>query len=240
MSSQTINALITLRELILNGDLRPGERLLELTLVERLGVSRTPVRAALARLAEEGLLEKANAGGYAVREFSERDIQDAIEARGTLEGMAARLAAERGANPTSLQAMKRILRQFDDLLLEQELDSEDIERYFELNAQFHDQLVALAESFIIEHMMRHVVALPFASPNAFVMAQSELGQAWTMFLMAQGQQAIENREGARADSLTQEHARLSLQNLRTALRTRDAIDQVPGLKLVYPSQDDQN
>ncbi len=241
--SQTINALITLRELILNGELRPGERLLELTLVKRLGVSRTPVRAALARLAEEGLLEKANAGGYAVREFSVQDIQDAIEARGTLEGMAARLAAERGANRASLQAMKRCLRQFDKLLLKRELDSEDIERYFELNARFHDQLIGLAESFVIKHMMRHVVALPFASPNAFVMAQSELGQSWTMFHMAQEQhtamvEAIENREGARADSLTKEHARLSLQNLRTALRTRDAVDQVPGLKLVYSSQDD--
>ena len=175
--SQTINALITLRELILNGELLPGERLLEVALVERLGVSRTPIRAALAKLAEEGLLEKSG-GGYAVREFTERDFQDAIEARGTLEGMAARLAAERDVDPQALSEIKDCLAQIDHLLEKTLLGSADIERYLQLNRRFHTQLTALAESFVIERMMDHIVTLPFASPNAFVIAQSEIGQTW--------------------------------------------------------------
>lgn len=238
MSSQTINALISLREQILNGELAPGERLLELALVERLGVSRTPIRSALTRLAEEGLLEEMSGGGYAVREFTVRDIEDAIEARGSLEGMAARLAAERGVSPLALRKIKESLDQFDRLLEKTDLESEDIERYFDLNELFHNQLIMLTESFVIEHALRRINALPFASANAFVMAQSELGNAWKVFFVAQEQhkgivEAIENREGARAESLTREHARLSLSTLKTALKTQAALEQVPGLKLVY-------
>ena len=63
--------------------------------MERLGVC-TPVRLALATLEHEGLVEVRDGGGYSVREFTRRDIDDAIELRGVLEGTAARLAAERG------------------------------------------------------------------------------------------------------------------------------------------------
>ncbi|MDW8259747.1 MAG: GntR family transcriptional regulator, partial [Gammaproteobacteria bacterium] len=80
---QSVKAQLRLRELIVSGQLRPGQRIAELALVERLGVSRTPVRAALAALHEEGLLEALPGGGYVVRAFSEADIHDAIELRGT-------------------------------------------------------------------------------------------------------------------------------------------------------------
>lgn len=82
--SQSLKTILSLRDLILSGELKPGERLSELAIVDRLGVSRTPVRTALVRLEEEGLLEAIPSGGYAVRHFSEADIFDAIETRGTL------------------------------------------------------------------------------------------------------------------------------------------------------------
>ncbi len=235
--SQTIKALFQLRELILSGEIEPGERLLEVALVEHLSVSRTPIRAALARLAEEGLLQRMPNGGYAVREFTERDIHDAIAMRGELEGMAARLAAERGANPQALVKIKELLAQFDALLLKTDLVDTDLARYFDLNHIFHRQLIGLAESFIIERTLEHVLSLPFASPNAFVMAQAELGRAWKVFYVAQEQhkniiEAIENREGARANALAQEHANLSLQNLQRALKDKTVLSQLPAFKLV--------
>jgi GntR family transcriptional regulator of vanillate catabolism len=95
--SQSVKAQLRLREMILAGELPGGARIAELTLVEKLGVSRTPIRAALMRLEQEGLLEALPNGGYAVRTFSERDVSDAIELRGTVEGLLARVAAERGA-----------------------------------------------------------------------------------------------------------------------------------------------
>ena len=84
--SQTVRAQLALRELIVSGGLRPGERISELQAVEVTGVSRTPVRMALVRLEEEGLLEAIPSGGFMVKAFSERDILDSIELRGTLEG----------------------------------------------------------------------------------------------------------------------------------------------------------
>lgn len=238
--SQTINAIITIRQQILNGDVMPGERLLELALVESLGMSRTPIRSALTRLAEEGLLEKVSGGGYMVREFSVRDIEDAIEARGILEGMAARLSAERGVNSAELARTKECLHEFDKLLEKTDFYSEDFDRYFELNGFFHNQLLVLAESFVIEHLQRRIAVLPFASPNAFVMAQSEIGNAWKIFFVAQEQhkgiiEAIEKREGTRAEALAREHARLSLTTLKTVLKTKSALEQVPGLRVVNTS-----
>src|SRR5215469_7929729 len=93
--TQIMRAMLRLREQILSGDFAPGERMSELPLVERIGVSRTPLRLALARLEHEGLLQQLRTGGYVVREFSPQEVADAIELRGVLEGTAARFAAER-------------------------------------------------------------------------------------------------------------------------------------------------
>jgi GntR family transcriptional regulator, vanillate catabolism transcriptional regulator len=95
-ASQTDRAVLGIREMVLRGQFNTGKRLAELTLVDLLGVSRTPIRAALQRLAEEGLLEASQNTGYLVRGISEDEIFDAIEIRGTIEGLAARMAAERG------------------------------------------------------------------------------------------------------------------------------------------------
>ena len=80
--SQSLDALLKLRDLILNGGLAPGERVSELPMVERLGVSRTPVRLALVKLEHEGLLEALPSGGYMVKAFGYDEIVDAIELRG--------------------------------------------------------------------------------------------------------------------------------------------------------------
>src|SRR5262245_39942156 len=93
--TQTGRALLSLREMRFRGDIQPGERISDLRTVARVGVSRTPIRLALDRLAHEGLLEVSPSGGFVVRSFSVADIWDAIEMRGVLEGTAARLAAER-------------------------------------------------------------------------------------------------------------------------------------------------
>src|SRR5437879_11434407 len=78
MDSHSGRAVALLRELLLGGEFRPGERISELPLVERLGVSRTPIRLALEKLAQEGLLEKSPTGGFTVRAFTLSDIWDAI------------------------------------------------------------------------------------------------------------------------------------------------------------------
>src|SRR3974390_2429350 len=94
-NTQTERLVLTLREWILKGEFSAGERMTELGLVSSLKASRTPIRIALERLANEGLLEPIPTGGFRVRSFSTVDICDAIEIRGVLEGTAARLSGGR-------------------------------------------------------------------------------------------------------------------------------------------------
>lgn len=239
--SQTVIALLGLRDLILNGALPRGERLSELSVVERLGVSRTPVRAALARLAEEGLLEAIPSGGFAVRAFSEAEIRDAIELRGTLEGLAARLAAERGASRPGLVEMRSLVVQMD-LAVQSPLEAPDMDfsGYVTLNEQFHALLVQLADSVVVAQQIGRAVSLPFASPSAFVQAQSTRPEARALLVVAQEQHravldAIEAREGSRAEAVMREHARLARRNLELALHDQGALRLVAGGLLIRPS-----
>lgn len=238
--SRTTKAVVGIREMILHGELAPGAHLLELGLVERLGVSRTPVRAALTQLAQEGLLQKLPGGGYAVRTFTQRDILEAVEVRGTIEGLAARLAAERGVSALALDKLRVSIAQIDELLEHPTETSDDIDRYLECNGAFHRQLIALTESFVVARMIDHIVTLPFASPNAFVLAQWELGQEWKVFFAAQEHhkgivEAIQHREGARAEALAREHARLSMRTLRAVSENPSLLHQVPVSKLIVSS-----
>jgi GntR family transcriptional regulator of vanillate catabolism len=221
-SSATVRALLQLRELILSGELAGGARITELIIVERLGVSRTPVRAALQRLAQEGLLEMMSGGGYFVRSFSERDIADAIELRGTLEGLLARTAAERKPSSVVLTEARRCLEQIDSILSASTLDDEALTSYVEKNQQFHVLLREMAQSPLIAEQLERVVALPFASASAFVIEQANSPQARDMLIVAQDQHrqtllAIEQGNGARAEAIMREHSQLAQRNLRQAL-----------------------
>jgi GntR family transcriptional regulator of vanillate catabolism len=236
-SSQTVNALLKLRDLILAGEIKAGERMSELALVERLGVSRTPIRAALVRLEEEGLLRALPAGGFAVNAFDERDIHAAIEIRGTLEGLAARLAAEQGIAPAQLANLEHCLSRLDELVFETGVTVESFSAYVELNEQFHRIIVDLAGREVLARHIARAVTLPFASASAFVMVQAGLPEAQTMFTVAQDQhrciaRAIAAREGQRAEALMREHARLARRNLDLALRNQQTRSLVPGSSLI--------
>jgi GntR family transcriptional regulator of vanillate catabolism len=231
-----VKAQLRLREMILAGGLPGGARIAELTLVERLGVSRTPIRAALMRLEQEGLLQALPSGGYAVRTFSEREVADAIELRGTIEGLAARIAAERGVAPATLADAQDCLAQVDVVLARPTLDDEAFTRYVALNQRFHNLLAEMAGSEVIARELERVVRLPFASPSGFVVVQANSPQSRDMLIVAQDQHrqvldAIERREGARAEAIMREHSRIAQRNLRDALQSRN-LDRMPAVRLI--------
>ena len=237
--SQSVKAQLRLREMVLAGELPGGARIAEVAISELLGVSRTPVRSALMRLEQEGLLEALPNGGYAVRTFSERDVADAIELRGTLEGLSARLAAERGAPPVVLREARACLRRIDDLLRDPALDDAAFSRYVAFNEEFHRLLSEMAGSPLIAQQMERVINLPFASPSGFVVVQANSPAARDMLLIAQDQHgqvldAIENREGSRAEALMREHSRIARRNLREALHGTPTAEQrpLPGVQLI--------
>ena len=238
--SAQVRALLQLRELILSGELAGGSRIAELAIVERLGVSRTPIRAALMRLEQEGLLEALPNGGYVVQTFSERDIADAIELRGTLEGLLARLAAERGAPGVVLGEARQCLDRIDAVLAAPSLDDDGFSDYVALNSEFHALIWEMADSPTIARQLEKVLSLPFASPSGFVVMQAHSQRARDMLVVAQDQHrqvidAIEQREGSRAEAIMREHSRLAQRNLREVLaghalgRTPASM---PALKLI--------
>lgn len=222
VESAQVRALLQLRELILSGELAGGTRIAELAIVERLGMSRTPIRAALVRLEQEGLLQALPHGGYVVQRFSENDVADAIELRGTLEGLLARRAAERGAPATALREAREVLSRISALLAAPRLDEQAFSDYVDCNSRFHVVLAGMADSATICRQLDRVNSLPFASPSGFVLARTGSTHARDMLVVAQHQHlqvldAIERREGARAESIMREHARLAQRNLNAVL-----------------------
>ena len=109
MINQQTRVTVQLREMILNGEFKPGERITETSLAKALGASRTPVRYALSILEQEGLVTSVPNRGYRVERFSMRDISNAIDLRGTLEGMAARIVAEHGIDAGVSQELQQCL-----------------------------------------------------------------------------------------------------------------------------------
>jgi GntR family transcriptional regulator of vanillate catabolism len=239
-SSQTGRTVLNLREMLLRGDFKPGERLSELPLVARLGVSRTPIRLALDRLSNEGLLEIWPTGGFVVRAFTLTDVYDAIEMRGVLEGAAARMAAERLQDRRELAGLRALQEELDKVIpLAPEFPPtiDSFARYLDLNESFHSMLVDMAKSPMLRKTVDRVLSLPFASASATVFARLKLPKAKELLTVAQDHhhaiiEAIEKRQGSRAEALAREHACLGLRNLEAVMGDKEFSSSVPGASLI--------
>jgi GntR family transcriptional regulator, vanillate catabolism transcriptional regulator len=237
--SQTTRATLGLRELVVSGEFAPGERLSEVELAERLGVSRTPLRMALQTLAHEGLLEPLSRRGFVVRAFSRADAADAIELRGVLEGTAARFAAERLDGARGLAMLEEPATALEEVVRNiGRHQEEELGRYVELNNAFHDALVELAQSPHLARTLANVKALPFAMPSGAILAShAVLPRSHEILVVAQHQhwqliESIRDRHGTRAEEIAREHARLSRLNLELVLENREARDRMPGAPLL--------
>lgn len=234
--SQFDKALFSLRSLVLAGEFPVDTRLPEITLAERLNISRTPLRQAMARLVEERLLERIETGGCRVASFTRTDILDAIEIRGVIEATAARLAAERGGAPDLLAEAEITLGHLDRAVPRD--GDMDFDAYVQHNGEFHRLIAALAGSRMIEQEVERVNRLPLASPSAFLHSHESIPEFQDSLRRAQGQHhlilsAIKAREGTRAEALVREHARLARENLEHVMGSDPGlIKHVPGLALV--------
>ena len=122
----------TLRQAILKGELQPGERLMEIKLAERLGVSRTPIREAIRKLELEGLVVMIPRKGAAVANITEKDTKDVLEVRRTLEMFAVEVACDR-ITPEQLEQLKEAAKAF-----EASNGSMDLIRIAETDMHFHE------------------------------------------------------------------------------------------------------
>lgn len=122
----------TLRQAILKGDMEPGERLMEITLANKLGVSRTPIREAIRKLELEGLVHMVPRKGAIVASISEKDMRDVLEVRVTLEELAVKLAVY-SMEESDIDQLKRAARNFESAVI-----ARDIVDIVEADVMFHD------------------------------------------------------------------------------------------------------
>ena len=122
----------TLRQAILRGELKPGERLMEIQLANKLGVSRTPIREAIRKLELEGLVLMIPRKGAEVAEITEKSLRDVLEVRRALEELAVELVCEK-ITEEQIQDLKDAAEEFKE-----SLESGDITRIAEADVKFHD------------------------------------------------------------------------------------------------------
>ena len=130
----------TLRQAILRGELKPGERLMEIQLADKLGVSRTPIREAIRKLELEGLVLMIPRRGAEVAEITEKSLRDVLEVRGALEELAVELACDR-ITEEGIEQLKVAAKEFEEAL-----QSGDVTTYAEADVKFHDVIYLATEN----------------------------------------------------------------------------------------------
>ncbi len=130
--------LETIREAILKGTLKAGEKVAEPELAERFGISRTPIREAFRQLESEGYLTVIPRKGAVVTSLSERDVEEFYAIKSILEGYAARMAAE-NLSDKDIEKLESINER-----LQQLADDEDVKNFFKVHNEFHDLFIRAA------------------------------------------------------------------------------------------------
>jgi GntR family transcriptional regulator of vanillate catabolism len=204
MQTLAQNVTESVRDWILHGQLRPGERLEEIPLAKRLGVSRTPIRAALATLASDGLIDHQPKRGYVVRTFDLEAIGAAYEVRSVLEGLACRRAAQRGLTQAQSGKLLECLAEGDKILAYGSLRPEDHEPYQRVNVEIHDTLLEASGNPWVSRFAEQAHNIPFASDRIILWDQH------AVILHSHTDHhriinAVIGRDSARAEQLMREH-----------------------------------
>ena len=140
----------TLREAILKGELKPGERLMELQLASKLGVSRTPIREAIRMLEQEGLAVTMPRKGAEVAKMTLKDMEDVLEVREALDELAAKIACKK-ISDEQLANLKTIKDEF-----KRSMDSGDVKKIAEEDVKFHDAIYEATNNAKLVSMMNNI------------------------------------------------------------------------------------
>ena len=206
----------TLREAIINGVLRPGERMMEIQLAEQLGVSRTPVREAIRKLELEGFVVMIPRKGAYVAGISLKDIVDVFEVRAALEALAAGLAAER-ITDEELETLERMLVRIGKCI-----DSEDLQELIEIDTAFHEALYQASrnEKLVqIINNLREQIQRFRSTSLAYPGRMKEALEEHKKIV-----EAISERKAAQARQLAQQHIENAENSMLEAIKDKDFSD----------------
>ncbi|MBT2303075.1 GntR family transcriptional regulator [Variovorax paradoxus] len=204
---ETLSHQVTeaLRDWVLHGRFKAGERIEEIPTALAMGVSRTPVRAALATLASEGLIDHQPKRGYVVREFELDVIVAAYEVRAVLEGLACKSAAQRGLGDVQAQRLRDCLEIGDRILAKGSLQPEDHEPYQKMNIDLHNTLLEASANPWVGRFAEQANNIPYASDRIVLWDVEH-----TVILRSHGDhhriiEAVLERDSGRAEQLMREH-----------------------------------
>jgi DNA-binding GntR family transcriptional regulator len=206
-------AIDAIRDAILQGHYAPGQRLIEAELTEQLGLSRGPLREALRRLAADGLIEIAPYRGASVSRMSRVELADMLGVREALEGLAARLAAERIDTHDNRRRAERLQQRLERLR-----SGDDFRAFIEENDQFHNAIVELSGNTALAKQVAQF-QLPTLRAAFFRLIDTTLRE----HSLAQHREildAILDADGPRAERVMRNHVR------RTAELSRKLPDQL--------------
>lgn len=188
-----------LRNAILNGTLKPGERLMEISLADQLGVSRTPVREAIRKLEKEKFVEMIPRKGAYVANLTARDILEVLEIRIVLEGFASKLAAERMGDD-DVAELEAILAEFNKAL--EVLDRPEMIRR---DNEFHNKIYSAAKNNKLVEIVKELHDQYQRFRLIFFNEYDDYNdlQVWHQNIV----DAIRNRDGNRAKECAEYHVR---------------------------------
>lgn len=209
----TIDAL---REAIRSGRLAPGQRLIVADVTAMLSVSAGPVREAIRRLTGEGLIEIVPHKGASVRRITPGDLKEIYELRGAIEGLAARLAAER--TPTFLDELTAVMEEMDELA-----GAEDVEGFLRNNTSFHELVYRMSGNVRVRTLASQLI-LPIYQlrlPQRMNLAALHLSHSEHREIVA----ALMKGDGEGAETAMRRHIAHAGQGLMEALAAEQPAER---------------
>lgn len=212
-ATRALSVTDVLRDRIFAGDIPPGKHLMEIALANELNVSRTPVRDALVRLADEGLLIYHPNRGFMVRQFDAKDVFDSFTLRSNLEALGCRLIGEKGLYRDVHDQLLAQLSAQEEVLYGSRWDDSTAQRWQDLNLDFHYCLLDLADNRWLTEAVRRSRQLPIVfDSRSRPHRHSELLLQIRLDHSRQAYQehkllveALRRREVVRAEALMREH-----------------------------------
>lgn len=185
-----------LKELIMDGELERGTKITETSIAKMFDVSPTPVREAFRRLASDGLIEVTSWKGVIIKGIDQRDLLEIYECREALEGMVGKLAA-RNITDKDIEILEEILEKCDS--------AEKPESLIELNTEFHNELLRIADNKRLKKMLEDlmtVILYDRGISNRYGVRRQEITTEHIEIL-----KCLKNREEEKVSELMQQHIR---------------------------------
>lgn len=216
MSKSRDRAYDYIRKAVLNGEFQPGERLIENTLVDLIGVSRTPIREAIKLLATDNYLVMKPNSGAAVANWSEQELEDIFHLRAMVEGA----MAERAVKSITSEGIEQMIASadaIDEILGNGE--PFDIPRFLEENHKFHTVIRIAADSEIMKQTLTRLISPPIIYQVANNYSLDELQRS-----NSHHREIIDSmivKDGYWAKHAMQTHVRSSYNRMRTIMKAKD-------------------